>query len=25
MSATDAALLAMAEDTGHGPVPDIKT
>ncbi|OLB86401.1 MAG: hypothetical protein AUI15_31120 [Actinobacteria bacterium 13_2_20CM_2_66_6] len=25
MSATEAALLAMAEDTGHGPVPDIKT
>src|SRR5436309_3066857 len=24
MSATDAALLAMAEDTGHGPTPDIK-
>ena len=25
MSATEAALLAMAEDTGHGSVPDIKT
>jgi phosphonate transport system ATP-binding protein len=25
MSATEAALLAMSEDTGHGPVPDIKS
>ena len=24
LSATDAALLAMAEDTGHGPPPEIR-